>query len=120
MLASGKPLKKSSRSRSGSINHKKPKISLSVSKCHGSGTRVSGGEEKHTFYQRDILHYREQAMRKNTGEKSNISIMKSTVTIIYNLHIVRREMFDGPLHSTSRLTIFIRRGPYCEEHFPPR
>ncbi len=35
-------------------------------------------------------------MRKNTGEKSNISITKSTVTIIYILHIVKKEMFDGP------------------------
>jgi hypothetical protein len=55
-------------------------------------------------------------MRKNTGEKSNISVMNSTITIIYNLHIVRREMFDGPLHSILWRTIFIRRGPYCEKH----
>jgi hypothetical protein len=66
----------------------------------GSGALVSGEEKTTTNCIKEIYYIREQEMRKNTGEKSNKSIMNSTLNVIYILHIVRREMFDGPLHST--------------------
>ncbi len=40
----------------------------------GSETLVSGEEKTTTNFIKEIYYIREQEMRKNTGEKSNISV----------------------------------------------
>ncbi len=70
-------------------------------------------EKKTQILSKRYITLENKRWEKILEKKSNRSIMNSTLIIIYILHIIRREMFDGPLHSTPRLPIFIRRGPYC-------